>query len=78
VKSDETFHIPVVDFGKFLNPRGPGNRNTTANEIVAAFKEVGYVLSANQRKLPYLGASPMQICLSQEPWYKSGRRRPRV
>lgn len=47
VKSDETFHIPVVDFGKFLKPSGPGDRKATANEIVTAFKEVGYVLSEN-------------------------------
>jgi len=47
VKSDETFHIPIVDFGKFLKPSGPGDRDLTANEIVMAFKEVGYVPSAN-------------------------------
>ena len=47
VKSDETFHIPIVDFGKFLKPSGPSDRSTTANEIVMAFKEVGYVSSAD-------------------------------
>ena len=46
VKSDETFHIPIVDFGKFLKPSGPGDRNAAAHEIVMAFKEVGYVSSA--------------------------------
>ena len=47
VKSDETFHIPIVDFGRFLRPSGPGDRNATANEIVMAFKEVGYVPPAD-------------------------------
>lgn len=47
VKSDETFHIPIVDFGKFLKPSGPGDRNGAAHEIVMAFKEVGYVSSAD-------------------------------
>jgi len=47
VKSDETFYIPIVDFGKFLKPSGPGDRNATANEIVTAFKEVGCVPSAD-------------------------------
>jgi hypothetical protein len=47
VKSDETFYIPIVDFDKFLKPSGPGERNATANEIVTAFREVGYVPPAN-------------------------------
>ena len=31
VKSDETFHIPIVDFGKFLKPSGLRDGNATAN-----------------------------------------------
>jgi hypothetical protein len=69
VKSDETFHIPIVDFGKFLKPTGPGDRKATAKDVVTAFKEVGYVPSTNKTKVSYLGASPLQVCLSQEPWY---------
>lgn len=58
VKSDETFHIPIVDFGKFLKPSGRGDRNATAHEIVMAFKEVGYVSSADWTKVSCSGASP--------------------
>lgn len=78
VKSDETFHIPIVDFGRFLRPSGPGDRNATAHEIVMAFKEVGYVPSVDQTKASYSGASPMQVCLSQKPWHWSRHRRPCV
>jgi len=47
VKSEETFYIPIVGFGKFLKPSGPRDGNATATEIVTAFKEVGCVSSAD-------------------------------
>ena len=77
VKSDETFHIPVVDFGEFLNPSGSGDRNATANEIVRAFKEVGYVPPQPDESV-LLRSVTMKIRLPQEPWHWSRRRRPRV
>ncbi|KAF8591483.1 Clavaminate synthase-like protein [Ramaria rubella] len=43
VRSDATFHIPVVDFSRFRNARSTAEKENTANEVVGAFKEVGFV-----------------------------------
>ncbi|KAG8871441.1 hypothetical protein FRC20_010549 [Serendipita sp. 405] len=43
VRSDDTFHIPVVSFSKFRNAQSKAEREQTAQEIVTAFKEVGFV-----------------------------------
>lgn len=40
VRSDTTFHIPVVDFSTFRNPRSPVDKERIAREVVGAFKEV--------------------------------------
>ncbi len=43
VKSDATFRIPVVDLSKFRTSTSKSVRRETADEIVSAFKEVGFV-----------------------------------
>ncbi|KAG8812348.1 hypothetical protein FRC17_002065 [Serendipita sp. 399] len=43
VRSDDTFHIPVVSFSKFRNAQSKAEREQTAQEVVTAFKEVGFV-----------------------------------
>lgn len=43
VLRDETFHIPVVTFSKFRNAKSTAEREQTAQEVVNAFKEVGFV-----------------------------------
>ena len=37
------FRIPVVDFDRFKNATSPDQKQQTADEIVSAFKEVGFV-----------------------------------
>ncbi|KAG8901880.1 hypothetical protein FRB99_005020 [Tulasnella sp. 403] len=44
-RSDDTFGIPVVDFGKFRSSEA--GKKDTAKEIVDAFKEVGFVYLKN-------------------------------
>jgi len=39
VRSDDTFHIPVVDFGKYLCAQSAAEKEKTASEVVGAFKE---------------------------------------
>ncbi|KAG8945487.1 hypothetical protein FRC04_000772 [Tulasnella sp. 424] len=46
VRSDATFGIPVVDFGKFKS-NDPATKLATAKEVVDAFKEVGFVYLSN-------------------------------
>ncbi|KAG9049643.1 hypothetical protein FS837_009614 [Tulasnella sp. UAMH 9824] len=46
VRSDDTFGIPVVDFGKFRT-NDPAAKLSTAKEVVDAFKEVGFVYLSN-------------------------------
>ncbi|PVG04208.1 Clavaminate synthase-like protein [Serendipita vermifera] len=43
VLRDETFHIPVVSFAKFRQSNSIAEKTQTANEVVTAFKEVGFV-----------------------------------
>jgi len=43
VKSDATFRIPVVEFRRFRNATTDSHKRDVANEIVSAFKEVGFV-----------------------------------
>lgn len=47
VRSDSTFRIPIVDFGRFRSPSSSKDKEITANEIVTAFKEVGFVYLSN-------------------------------
>ncbi|TDL29219.1 Clavaminate synthase-like protein [Rickenella mellea] len=47
VRSDATFRIPVVDFGKFKSASSGAQKRQTADEIVTAFKEVGFVYLSN-------------------------------
>jgi hypothetical protein len=39
----QSFHIPVVDFGKFRTANSWTEKKNTADEIVSAFKESGFV-----------------------------------
>ena len=39
----EPFDIPVIDFGRFLNPASLQDKLLVANSIVAAFKAVGFI-----------------------------------
>jgi len=43
VKSDATFRIPVVDLTKFRTSHSKADQRYTADEVVTAFKEVGFV-----------------------------------
>lgn len=43
VQSDSTLKIPLVDFSKYRNARTSLERHQTADDIVSAFKEVGFV-----------------------------------
>lgn len=43
VLRDETFYIPVVSFAKFQKASSAAEREQTAQEVVTAFKEVGFV-----------------------------------
>ncbi|KAF8517875.1 hypothetical protein JB92DRAFT_2904814 [Gautieria morchelliformis] len=47
VRSDSTFHIPIVDFGSFRHGKSPAEKERTAKEIVGAFQEVGFVYLKN-------------------------------
>ena len=42
-----TFRIPVIDFSKFKNEVRPGRRQQTAEEVVTAFKESGFIYLKN-------------------------------
>ncbi|KAG8985293.1 hypothetical protein FRB90_004827, partial [Tulasnella sp. 427] len=46
VRSDDTFSIPVVDFGRFRT-NDSAAKLATAKEVVDAFKEVGFVYLSN-------------------------------
>lgn len=39
--------IPVIDFSKFRAARSPEERKATADEIVGAFKDSGFVYVSN-------------------------------
>lgn len=43
VKSDSTFHIPVIDFSKFQSASSLAEKQQTADEIVNGFREVGFI-----------------------------------
>lgn len=38
-----SFKIPLIDFSKFLKATSPAEKRKTAEEIVAGFKEVGFI-----------------------------------
>ncbi|KAG8883056.1 hypothetical protein FRB97_007321 [Tulasnella sp. 331] len=46
-RSDATFTIPVIDFGKFISSGDASAQKSTAKDIVDAFKEVGFVYLKN-------------------------------
>lgn len=39
----ESFHIPVVNFARFKAAASPSEKKDTADEIVSAFRESGFV-----------------------------------
>ena len=43
VKSDSTFRIPLIDFGKFRTAGSQAEKRATADEVVNGFKEVGFI-----------------------------------
>ncbi|KAH7105489.1 Clavaminate synthase-like protein [Auriculariales sp. MPI-PUGE-AT-0066] len=43
VRSDESFHIPVVSFNKWREATSESEKKATADEVVTAFREVGFV-----------------------------------
>ncbi|KIJ56760.1 hypothetical protein M422DRAFT_149016 [Sphaerobolus stellatus SS14] len=47
VRSDDTFHIPIVDFGKFRYAKDDVEKQEAARQVVGAFKEVGFVYLKN-------------------------------
>jgi hypothetical protein len=42
-QDNKTFHIPVVDFSKFRDATALSEKKATAQSVVAAFKESGFV-----------------------------------
>ncbi|KZT62319.1 Clavaminate synthase-like protein [Calocera cornea HHB12733] len=48
-RSDLSFRIPLVDFSRFLASTSQTQKQETADEIVSAFKEVGFVYLKNHR-----------------------------
>ena len=67
VRSDSTFHIPIVDFSAFRNAKSPVDKERTARKIVGAFKEVQFeqcLFFSLGRDGKFLG----RICVSQGPW----------
>jgi hypothetical protein len=53
VKSDSTFRIPLIDFGRFRAAKSQAEKQAAANEVVNGFKEVGFI---------YLNVSPSRAC----------------
>ena len=43
VTESSAFHIPVVDFSRYRFTTSPAQKHDTAKEIVAAFKDIGFV-----------------------------------
>lgn len=41
------FHIPVINFAKFRSAKSQGEKKSTADEIVGAFKESGFIYIEN-------------------------------
>lgn len=41
--SDNSFRIPIVNFSKFKFAKNDTEKQQTADEVVTAFKEVGFV-----------------------------------
>lgn len=39
----QSFHIPVIDFTQFRDATAQSDRKNTANNIVSAFKESGFI-----------------------------------
>lgn len=42
-RDPRTFNIPVINFTKFRTAKSPGEKKKTADEIVTAFKESGFL-----------------------------------
>lgn len=42
------FRIPVIDFSKFRAAKSDAEKKDTANEIVSAFKNSGFIYISNQ------------------------------
>ena len=80
VRSDASFHIPVVDFSKFRNAKSAAEKEDTSSEIVAAFKEVcyacmPYVRGAWSQRLARSGSSTSKITESRRASYAMSFRR---
>lgn len=60
--STSSFKIPVIDFSKFQPEAGPVAKQQTAEEIVTAFRESGFIYLRNHGVSP--GKTP--FCL----WYR--------
>lgn len=52
---NSSFMIPVIDFSKFRRENGPRERQRTADEIVTAFRESGFIYLKNH------GVSPSEL-----------------
>jgi len=55
------FKIPIIDFSKFKNDISPGGRRQTAEEVVTALKESGFIYLENH------GISPGMSLRRQQP-----------
>jgi hypothetical protein len=58
-----SFSIPVIDFSKFRSASSREEKKQTANEIVSAFKESGFIYIKNHGVTP--GMSEVSLhCIS--------------
>ncbi|KAF8897759.1 hypothetical protein BD779DRAFT_1608274 [Infundibulicybe gibba] len=62
VQNAKSFHIPVIDFARFRTARSSSEKKQTANEIVSAFKESGFI---------YLGGHGIPGSVVNEAFQKS-------
>ncbi|EIN09114.1 Clavaminate synthase-like protein [Punctularia strigosozonata HHB-11173 SS5] len=46
-RSDSTFRIPLIDFGRFRSAKSQAEKQATADEVVNGFKEVGFIYLNN-------------------------------
>lgn len=60
--SSSSFKIPVIDFSKFQPEAGPVAKQQTAEEIVTAFRESGFIYLRNHGISP--GKTPSRL------WYR--------
>ncbi|KXN89520.1 1-aminocyclopropane-1-carboxylate oxidase [Leucoagaricus sp. SymC.cos] len=59
VPAPSAFKIPVIDFSKFKSEAGPKERRQTADEVVTAFKESGFIYLKNHGICPRSSPSHM-------------------